>query len=177
MSIVKGPDIAQQLDSEFEQLVEKHQTMLLRMCYLYLRDRTLAEDAVQETFIKAYRSMRAFRRDSSERTWLVRIAINTCADMNRSGWFRWMERRVTPDMLPDAVSPFEEKEEELVVAVMQLPRKLREVILLYYYQDLSVIEISQLLGLAQSSVSGRLQRGREKLRNMLEGRSPHAGEP
>ena len=174
MSNVKGPDGAQMRDQAFEELVEKHQTALLRTCFLYLRDRSLAEDAVQETFLKAYRSMGSFRGESSQRTWLMRIAMNTCRDLSRSGWFRFHDRRYTPDMLPEASVPFEDEEEGLVAAVMQLPRKLREVILLHYYQGMSTVEIASSLGIAQSSVSGRMKRGREKLRAMLEGREPHA---
>lgn len=174
MSNVKGPDGAQVRDEAFEALVSQHQAALLRTCFLYLKDRALAEDAVQETFLKAYRSMGNFRGESSQRTWLMRIALNTCRDLSRSGWFRFMDRRYTPDMLPEASAPFTREEEDLVSAVMQLPRKHREVILLHYYQGMSTIEIADSLGIAQSSVSGRLKRAREKLRALVEGREPHA---
>lgn len=173
MSNIKGPDSAQNHDREFERLVCQYQKTLLRMCYLYLRDKTLAEDAVQETFIKVYRSMQSFRGDSSEKTWLMKIAMNTCCDMHRSHWFRMIDPRYTPDMLPEASEPFEQEEEEMVVQVMQLPRKLREVILLYYYQDMTVTEIADSLGISQSSVSGRLKRARDKLRALLERRDIH----
>lgn len=174
MSNVKGPDSAQEREQAFEQFVMQYQTMLLRTCYLYLGEKTLAEDAVQDTFLKAYRNWDTFRGDSSRRTWLMKIAVNTCRDLRRSGWFRWMDRRVTPDELPEASVEFEETEEEVVLAVMRLPVKLREVILLHYYQGMNTIEMADSLGIAQSSVSGRLKRAKEKLRTMLEGRGPYA---
>lgn len=170
MSNVKGPDHALNRDSELERLVAQYQKPLLRMCFLYLRDKALAEDAVQETFLKAYRSMETFRADSSEKTWLMKIAMHTCCDVYRSRWYKMIDRRFTPDMLPEAAQPFEPEEESLVCEVMQLPRKLREVLLLYYYQDMNVMEIADSLGISQSSVSGRLKRAREKLRMQLEGR-------
>ena len=170
MSCVKDPDLALHRNQAFEQMVETYQTALLRMCYLYLRDQSLAEDAVQETFIKAYRSMASFRGDSSEKTWLMKIAINTCHDINRSGWLRFMERRFTPEDLPEPIAPCDEGDEEVVAAVMKLPVKLREVILLYYYQGMNTHEVADSLGIQQSSVSGRLKRAREKLRRLLEGR-------
>lgn len=170
MSNIKGPDSAQNHDREFERLVHEYQKTLLRMCYLYLRDKTLAEDAVQETFIKVYRNMSSFRGESSEKTWLMRIAMNTCYDIHRSNWFKMIDPRYTPDMLPEASEPFAQKEEDLVAEIMQLPRKLREVILLYYYQDMTVIEIADSLRISQSSVSGRLKRARDKLRILLERR-------
>lgn len=173
MSNIKGPDNAQNHDREFERLVHNYQKTLLRMCCLYLRDKTLAEDAVQETFIKVYRSMQSFRGESSEKTWLMKIAMNTCHDIRRSHWFKLIDRRYTPDMLPEANEPFEQEEDNLVAEIMQLPRKLREVVLLYYYQDMSVTEIADSLGITQSSVSGRLKRARDKLRILLERRAIH----
>ena len=173
MSLVKGPDDAQALDKRFEEMVDQYQHALLRMCYIQLRDRSLAEDAVQETFIKAYRHLATFEGKASEKTWLMKIAINTCRDMNRSGWMRLMDRRFTPDMLPEAATPFAESEEELVLAVMQLPLRLREVILLYYYQGMNTMDIADSLGISQSSVSGRLKRARDKIRTELERRGFH----
>ena len=170
MSRIKGPDQAQDPSQELERLVLRYQQPLLRTCFLYLRDRALAEDAVQETFLKAYRSLASFRGECSEKTWLMKIAMNTCCDLRRAHRLRRIDPCRIPDLLPQAAEPFTEAEEALVTQVMQLPRKLREVILLYYYQDMTVTEIAVSLGISQSSVSGRLKRAREKLRALLEGR-------
>lgn len=155
------------------QLVNQYQTPLMRMCYLYLHDEDLARDAVQETFLKAYKGLDRFRGECSEKTWLMRIAMNTCRDMQRSGWFRHMDRRITPDQLPEATVSADEEDVELTMAVMALPKKYREVVMLYYYQDMSVVEVAQALGIAQSSVSGRLKLAREKLRAALERGNGH----
>ena len=85
-----------------ERLMAQYGTALLRMCCLYLRDYSLAEDAVQETFLKAYARLDSFRGDCSEQTWLMKIAINTCRDMLRTGWFRYTDRKVDLDQLPEA---------------------------------------------------------------------------
>lgn len=170
MSRIKGPDRAQYPNHELERLVLQYQQPLLRTCFLYLRDRTLAEDAVQETFLKAYRSLASFRGECSEKTWLMKIAMNTCCDLRRAHRLRSIDPRRIPELLPQAAEPFAPAEEELVTQVIQLPRKLREVILLYYYQDMTVTEIAVSLGISQSSVSGRLKRARGKLRTLLEGR-------
>ena len=68
-------------DEAFTRMVTAYQGAILRMCFLYLRDPTLAEDALQETFFKAYKRMDTFRSESAERTWLMSIAINTWADI------------------------------------------------------------------------------------------------
>lgn len=170
MSRIKSPDRAQDPNHELERLVLQDQQPLLRTCFLYLRDRTLAEDAVQETFLKAYRSLASFRGECSEKTWLMKIAMNTCCDLRRAHRLRSIDPRRIPELLPQAAEPFAPAEEELVTQVIQLPRKLREVVLLYYYQDMTVTEIAVSLGISQSSVSGRLKRARGKLRTLLEGR-------
>lgn len=81
-------------------MVQQYQRPLLTLCYAYLRDPSSAEDAVQETFLKAYRAMDTFRGNSHEKTWLSRIAINTCRDMNKSAWEKHINRSITPEELP-----------------------------------------------------------------------------
>ena len=157
-------------DREFDRLVGEYQGPVLRMCFLTLRDRTLAEDAAQETFLKVYRTMDTFRGECSKKTWIMKIAVRTCYDMNRSGWFRFMNRRVTPEMLPEqAAEESDPRDDELAAAVLRLPLKLREAVLLHHYQGLNVNETAEALGISHSSASGRLKRGREKLKELLEG--------
>ena len=170
MDNAAGPGMVPDRDREFDRLVGEYQGPVLRMCFLTLRDRTLAEDAAQETFLKVYRTMDAFRGECSEKTWIMKIAVRTCYDMNRSGWFRFMNRRVTPDMLPEqAAEESDPRDDELTAAVLRLPLKLREAVLLHHYQGLNVNETAEALGISHSSVSGRLKRGREKLKELLEG--------
>lgn len=171
MSVVKGPDSDREV--LIRQMVETYQTPLLRMCYLYLHDAQLAEDAVQETFIKAVRSLERFRGEASMKTWLTRIAMRTCCDMRRGSWFRRMDRRITPEMLPEPQTETSADEAELTAAVMNLPKREREVILLYYYQDMNVNEVADALGVTQPTVSYRLRRARERLRRELEGGKDH----
>ena len=172
MEAVKDPDSLR--DQTIEKLILQYQTTLLRLCYIQLQDRTLAEDAVQETFLKAYKCFTQFRGECSEKTWLTRIAVNTCRDLRRGAWFRHTDRRVTPEMLPAGTIQPDTEDLDLSLAVMKLPRKVRETIILYYYHDMSTEEIAETLGIVQSSVSNRLRRGRDKLRKMLEGRDQNA---
>lgn len=169
MSMEVFPDTVRPVQ-ELDRLVEQYQVAVLRTCYLYLHDRSQAEDAVQETFLKVYRNLGSFRGECSEKNWIMKIAMRVCYDMNRSGWARFFNRRVTPEMLPEASVPFEELDDALASAMMRLPVRLREVILLYYYQGLTVNEIAEVLGITQPSVSNRLKRGRDKLKTALEGR-------
>ena len=75
-------------DRWLEGAMARWEQSLLRTCFAYLGDLSLAEDAVQETFLKAWKNLDRFRGEASEKTWLLRIAINTCKDVRRSAWFR-----------------------------------------------------------------------------------------
>lgn len=159
----------EQQEERLRQLVNAYQAELLRFCYVRLQDRMQAEDAVQETFLKAFRALPAYQDDGHEKAWLYRIALNVCRDMLRSGWFRRVTRQVMPELLPDESAPPREEEIALSMAIHRLPDKSREVILLYYYQNFTVTEIAHMLGIRQPSVSDRLRRARAQLKAMLEG--------
>lgn len=171
MEAVRGPNSIR--EEKLTRLVETYQTALLHICYMILQDEALAEDAVQETFLKAYRALDDFRGESSEKTWLMHIGMNVCRDMKRTRWFRYVDRRVTPELLPDAAAQTEDDHEDLAQAIVLLPLKYREVILLHYYQNMNLRDIGQALGLAPSSVSNRLKKAREKLRVLLERGNDH----
>ena len=125
MSVVTGPD--NQREEKISSLVCLYEKDLLRTCCVYLRDRDMAQDAVQETFLKAYKALGSFRSESTEKTWLYSIALNVCRDMRRSAWFRYVDRRVTLDHLPDPVEPVPDASIALMQEIMRLPRKLMEV--------------------------------------------------
>lgn len=164
------------LEEIFIHMVSEYQQKLLHMCTMYLHDGAAAEDAVQETFLKAYRALPQFRGECSEKTWLMRIAVNVCRDMTRSAWFRHTERRVTPDdlSLPAQGDP-EDEREDLAQAIIQLPRRYKDALLLYYYQNMSQDEVAQALNTTPSNISKRLKHAREKLRIILERGQNHEG--
>ena len=165
METVKGPDRTP--EEEITRMINEHQLALLRLCFTYLHDRELARDAVQETFLKAYRSLRAFRHEANEKTWLSRIAINCCRDIGRSGWFRHTDRHVTPEMLPEPSARPTYEDNALTVEIMRLPKRLREAILLYYFENMTTPEIAETLHISQQAVSDRLVRARTRLRKAL----------
>lgn len=165
LAAVTGPDISP--DEAFTRMVTAYQGAILRMCCLYLRDPALAEDAVQETFLKAYKRMDTFRSESAERTWLMSIAINTCKDMNRSAWFRHTEKRVVPEELPQSAGEMDEDALSLAEAIRRLPGKHRDAILLYYYQDMTIQEVAKALHAAPSTIMKRLSQAKEMLRGLL----------
>lgn len=156
-------------EAELIRMMRTYGGMLVGLATGLLGDPHLAQDVVQETFLRAYRRMDTLRgeRPESERAWLCRITVNLCRDQQRSRWFRFVDRRVTPEALECAQA--EETDQTLLWAVEQLPMKLKEAILLHYYQDMRAEEMSETLGISTSAVYRRLERARQKLQELLEG--------
>lgn len=156
-----------------EELIDQHGDDVFRLCLIYMGDRHLAEDAFQETFLKVWKNLSAFRGDSSPKTWLTRIALNTCCSMLRTGWFRLLRRTQDVETLLDLSAPENPRDPDLTRELCDLPGKYREVILLHYYENLTTREIAGMLHLPAGTVSTRLRTARRLLRTKLEGGDGH----
>lgn len=143
-----------------------HGSRLLRLCALNLRDASLAQDAVQDTFLKAFRQFHRFRGDADPLTWLTAIALNVCRDYRRTAWFRHVDRRVEADALPRGAA-FTFPDSTVIRAVTALPPRYREVILLRYYQDMKQKDIAAALGVSERTVHQRLTKANAILREQL----------
>ena len=141
---------------------------ILRLCFAILGDTALAEDAVQETFFKAWKSYDRFRADAAEKTWITRIAVNTCRDLLKSAWARNTDRSVTPELLPEGSAPFEELDDTVTRAVMSLQPGLKEVTLLHWYQGMTLEEMGRVLRLPRSTINYRLKKAKAILKKELE---------
>ncbi|MCA1320399.1 sigma-70 family RNA polymerase sigma factor [Bacillus tianshenii] len=161
-------------ESLLESLIEDYGTELKRVAYLYVKDQALAEDIIQEVFISCYHHLDSFRQESSYRTWLMRITINKSKDALKRWSFRNFisKAEIEPEVLeqntPESATMTGMEKKELIQEVLKLPIKLREVIILFYYKDLSVEEISTILQLNENTIKTRLFRAREKLKIKLE---------
>lgn len=167
MEVVKDPDSRE--EERISRLIKTYEKDLLRLCCVMLKDAAMAEDAVQETFIKAYRNLRAFRGDSSEKTWLIRIAVNVCKDMRRTAWFRNIGRMVSMNDVELVQKQELDVSSALIGEIMRLPEKSREVILLHYYEGLNQSEIAEILRVSSATVHRRLIKARALLKELLEG--------
>jgi len=156
-------------------LIDRYGNDVLRVSYLYLRDRQLAEDAFQEVYLKAYRKYKSFRGLSSEKTWLLRITVNVCKDMLRTSWRKRMLPGLPPEMASESPGPeriaFETDEyRRLREAVLALSPPLKDAVILYYYKSLDTAEIAKVLRIREGTVRNRLHRARHLLKRCLERR-------
>lgn len=159
-----------------ETWVRDYGDSVLKLAYLYLKDRHLAEDVFQDVFTRAYLGLDRFRGESSPKTWLYRITVNLCRD--RLG--AWNARKVLllgEDLIAATLGSrddteaqaFSSVDAELLLALIQkLPLEFREVVLLAYYEDMELAEVAEALGLPGGTVRSRLYRARQKLKSMLD---------
>ena len=104
-----------------------------------------------------------------EKAWLLRIAINICRDYRRTAWFRHIDRKTALEELPQRFVAVEPEDHSLTMLVMELPDRYKQVILLYYYQGLTMQETADALGSSQATVHRRLKKAEAILRDSLTG--------
>ena len=162
------------LDRQLRVLIDEHAAAVYHVAYGVLRDRGLAEDAVQETMIKAWRGLPEFRGDSSTRTWILRIAHNTAIDSLR----RRRDRSTAPEDLPDQAGPASIDDPasrvsgrddlgRLKAALEDLDETSRTIVVLREVEGLSYQQISDTLGISLGTVKTRLLRARRTLQDSV----------
>lgn len=165
---------AAEADHTLETLMRTYGNDVLRMAYSYVKDYDTAEDMFQEVFIKVNAKLDSFRGESSVKTWLLRITVNTCKDYLKSAYKQRVtmleeeeeEKLAAPDML----EKIEKKQdaEQIRKALLKLPEKYREVLVCLYFEERSVAETARVLALSEGTVKSRLSRARERFRGILE---------
>lgn len=158
-------------------LMDTYGLPLTKLTFSYVQDWGKAQEIVQDVFLTCYEQYNKRHTIQSYKAWIYRIAINRAKDYYRTAWFK---RIIVKDsgfdqQLPAALHAEhfviqQETNEALAHTVLTLPTKYREVILLYYYEELSVHEVATILRCGDNTVKTRLKRAREKLKTLLEGR-------
>lgn len=152
-----------------EALIDNYSDYLYRIAFIYTKDTQVAEEVVQDVFLRFYKTNQYDGR-ASVKTYLTKMTINRSYDYLRS----WKHRRTVvfeaftkTAQSAEKVVIHEEERGEVTAAVLKLPIKYREVLLLHYYEQLSVQEIATLCQLPLSTVKSRLQRARKQLKTLL----------
>ncbi|WP_422124515.1 sigma-70 family RNA polymerase sigma factor [Planococcus sp. X10-3] len=167
-------DYTKLTDEEMKNIMDSHGEYLIRLAYFYVKDWAAAEDIMQEVFISYYRKGDQFDNRSSLKTYLSKITVNKCHDYLRS----WKNKRSLfsnslGGLISNAKSPedtyFQQTDQSnLTSKILELPVKYREVILLFYYQEFTSKEISELLECSENTVKTRLRRAKDLLRQKVD---------
>lgn len=151
---------------DFIKAVDEFSGDIYRIAFSYCNNQSDAEDVTQNTFLKLLQSDELFNNNEHMKKWLFRVAINNCKDMSKSFW----KRKIVPlDELNENNwgEEFSIEDSNLYYAITKLPQKYKLVIHLFYFEDYSIKEISEILNLKVTTVQTQLMRARNKLKETL----------
>ena len=155
-------------DISAKELLDMYSPMIYRIAYSAVRNKADAEDITQNVFLKYITAGKSFNSEEHRKAWLLRVVVNCTKDYVKSAYYR---RRTDLEKLPETAVPDQclksEDTEELSRALQQLPEKYRVPIHLFYYEDMSIIQISGVLNIKESAVKTRLFRARKRLKTIL----------
>lgn len=151
-------------DEQFTRLAKTYIDTVFRVALNYLKSGTDADDVTQNVFLKLWKEKKPFDSEEHIRNWLIRVTINECKSLLRSPW-RSSENIEDYARTLSFVTP---EHSELFYAVMELPKKYRMPIYLYYYEGYSTEEVADFLSIPRATVATQLRRGRELLKTFLQ---------
>lgn len=153
------------LNYDIEYVIDKYSSMVYKISILSVRSKHDAEDIFQEVFLKYMNADKKFKDEEHRKAWLIRVTVNCCKSHMSSSW---MKKTVSYDDYDESTTiNMTEEEIDLFNAMKNLPQKLMTVILLFYYEDMSIKEISNVLEISEANVKMRLSRARKELKEIL----------
>lgn len=162
-------------EKEYQSAVLEYADMVYRIAFHRCANREDAEDIMQNVFLKLYRCKTEFAGAEERKRWLIRVTVNECHSLFRMLWrtrrqeLKEYEWESLTDRGPEVEERFLRDCNALYQAVMALPAKYRICVYLYYYEEYSVKEISDILQCKESAIQTRLMRARNQLRQKLKG--------
>ena len=150
-------------EEEFTDAAVRYMDMIFRVAYSRLGNPDDANDITQDVLVRLYKTEKEFESDSHMKNWLIRVTLNQCNTVFRSPW----RRHENIDDYAETLGFEKDEEKDLFVTVMKLDRKYRLPVLLYYYEGYSTSEIASILNIPANTVSTRLRRAKERLKEYL----------
>lgn len=156
----------------FRFLVDKYKSMALTIAYRVVKSESTAEDIAQQAFIKAYSNLHSFSKTSKFSNWLYRIVYNTSITYirNTKKLHENYEENINQlDLTEDHNYDHEENKKQIVQnAIDKLPQDEATIITLYYFDEISVKEVAEIVNISESNVKIKLFRARKKLEEFLQ---------
>lgn len=154
------------MDKEFVEIFKLFKNDVFRLAFSYTKNIADTEDITQEVFVKLYNNFYLFKNEKYLKKWLMRVTINQCKTLFLSAW----KRKILP-MTDQEENTFYETSEiennEILDAILKLPKKYRLVIHLYYYEDYKISEIAGILNIKETTIQTQLSRARSLLKDLL----------
>lgn len=168
--ISEGGDVLD-INSHISEIVNTYSDMVYKLALARTKNKFDADDVFQEVFIKYMKHYHKLNSKEHIKAWLIRVTINSSKDIFSSFWFKKtvLLKNSLKDNLEDNINFTSEENKEIYYAVLKLPKKYRTVIHLFYYEDMSIKDISKSLEIKEATIKSQLHRGRNLLKEILEG--------
>ena len=148
-------------DESLENAINVYSDMVYRLAFFQMKNKSDADDVFQDVFFRYIRKKPSFESSEHEKAWFIRVTVNCCKNMFSSAW----RKRTVP--LDESIPYIDKEESDLFRELQKLPKKYIAVVHLYYYEDMSIDEISKAIGISSSAVKMRLMRARNMLKDVL----------
>ena len=152
------------MDDKFVEIFNLYKNDVYRLAFSYTKNISDSDDIVQNVFVKLYRKQDILEKKKEEiKKWLIRVTINECKTLLLSNW----KKKITSLSEQEENIKSEMPSNDVLRAVLDLPKKYRIVTYLYYYEDYKIKEIAQILKISETSIQTRLERARKQLKEIL----------
>lgn len=151
-------------EEELSRLVNAYSGILLGLCRVTLGDMAMAQDIVQETFLKAWKKG-GFRQES-EKAWLIRVAMNLCHDYHRSRWWKHIDHSASTEDIQ--IAEPDPADREILTLVKELPFRQRQIVILHFWNRMTLRDIANTLEMSPSTVFRELEKAQKRLKLELE---------
>lgn len=149
----------------FTELIEENLKSIYRVAKGILNSEDDIEDAIQNTILKAYSNIKSLKNDELFKTWLIKILINECNKI-----YNFNKKCISLDKVIEEQYNDKYENLDLKIAVDSLQEELRLVITLFYFEDLKISEISEIVGIPEGTVKSRLSRAKDKITESMNGK-------
>ncbi|MGG7212708.1 RNA polymerase sigma factor [Clostridium nigeriense] len=149
----------------FTELIEENLKSIYRVAKGILNSEDDIEDAIQNTILKAYSNIKRLKNDELFKTWLIKILINECNKI-----YNFNKKCISLDKVIEEQYNDKYENLDLKIAVDSLQEELRLVITLFYFEDLKISEISEIVGIPEGTVKSRLSRAKDKITESMNGK-------
>ena len=158
---------------DLKELMFQYTEPLIRLAYYYVKDLQVAEDIVQEVFIKFYHNQNHYEERGELKAFLTKMTINKSKDYLKSWAYRkvQLQHKLFSHATKRNLDELVRKDEQAIIgeAILELPLKQREVLIYFYFNEMTIMEIAHILSIPEGTVKTRLRRGKELLKNQLKG--------
>ncbi|NLC03557.1 MAG: sigma-70 family RNA polymerase sigma factor [Tissierellia bacterium] len=158
-------------NNHISEIVHTYSDMVYKLALARTKNKFDADDVFQEVFIRCMKNYNKFTSNDHIKAWLIRVTINCSNNIFNSSWFKktvLLNNNLKDNSLDDLNFSTEENK-QVYHSVLELPKKYRTVIHLFYYEDMSIREISKALKIKEGTIKSQLHRGRNLLKEILEG--------